>query len=203
MLVSIGIVLFVAALSWPALQRTFSAAKAAECSSNMHVLGTASLLYAADHGMILPATMHQAPDGSESWVKTLQAYASERLTFKCPADENRSRARTYVMNDFLTKSPCSAPFLDYSCVLKVARQMDVVWYVEAANSTGQPDDHFHFSDYFQADIPAADFSQWVGVDRHQGKANYLFADAHVETLSWTDVQKRLANFNDRFIDPTR
>lgn len=203
LLVVTGIAACLAALSVPVLQKSMHAATSVKCASNLRVLGLACRLYAAEHNMILPATMHQSPDGSGSWVKTLQPYASGELTFKCPADENRGRARTYVMNDFLTQYPCSAPFLDFSSLLNVSRQMDVVLYVEAANSTGVPDDHFHFSDYFQTPIPASDFSTWVGVERHQGSANYLFVDGHVETLSWDAVKGRLANFNDRFIDPTR
>lgn len=203
LLVVLGIVLCLATLSWPALRRSHAAAQTTRCSTNLRVLGQASLLYAAENNMVLPATSHAAPDGSESWTHTLQPYAAGPVTFKCPVDENRSRSRTYVMNDFLTKNPHPAPFLDYSSLLKISRQMDTVLYVEAANSTGVPSDHFHFSEYFQTEIPSADFAQWVGVKRHAGKANYLFVDGHVETLSWEQVQARLAQFSDRFIDPTR
>lgn len=198
-----GILLCLAALSWPAMQRSYAAAQTTRCSANLRVLGGASLLYAADNGMILPATMHLTPDGSESWTNTLQPYASGPVTFKCPVDENRARSRTYVMNDFMTKNPHPAPFLDFSSLLNISRQMDTVLYVEAANSTGVPSDHFHFSEYFQTEIPAADFAKLVGVKRHAGKANYLFVDAHVETLSWDQAKARLAQFGDRFIDPTR
>lgn len=198
-----GILLCLAALSWPTLQRSFAGAQTTRCSTNLRVLGQATLLYAADNGMILPATSHQAPDGSESWTNTLQPYASGPVTFKCPVDENRARVRTYVMNDFLTKNPHPAPFLDFSSLLNISRQMDTVLYVEAAKSTGVPGDHFHFTEYFQAEMPAADFAQLVGVKRHAGKANYLFVDAHVETLSWDQVKARLAQFSDRFLDPTR
>jgi prepilin-type processing-associated H-X9-DG protein len=198
-----GIILCLAAVSVPALQRSYAAAQATRCSANLRVLGQATLLYAAENGMLLPATMHQAPDGSQSWTNVLQPYASGPVTFKCPVDENRGRERTYVMNDFLTKNPHPAPFLDYSSLLKISRQMDTILYVEAAKSTGVPSDHFHFSEYFQTEMPAADFAQWVGVKRHSDRANYLFVDGHVETLSWTHVQARLAQFSDRFIDPTR
>jgi len=198
-----GILLCLAALSVPTMQKTLASAQSTRCSTNFRVLGQATLLYAADNGMVLPATRHQAPDGSESWINTLQPYASSPVTFKCPADENRTRSRTYVMNDFLTKNPHPAPFLDFSSLLRIDRQMDTVLYVEAAKSTGVPDDHFHFSEYFQAEIPAEDFSRMVGVTRHAGRANYLFVDAHVETLSWEQAKARLARFNDRFIDPTR
>ncbi len=198
-----GILLCLAALSWPAMQRSYAAANTTRCSTNLRVLGQATLLFAADNGMILPATMHQAPDGSESWTNALQPYASGPVTFKCPVDENRARSRTYVMNDFMTKNPHPAPFLDFSSLLSISRQMDTVLYVEAANSSGVPGDHFHFSEYFQTEIPAADFAQLVGVKRHAGRANYLFVDAHVETLSWEQAKARLAQFSDRFIDPTR
>lgn len=196
-----GIVLCLAALSLPVMKKVLDSAQTTRCSTNLRVLGQATMLYAAENGMILPATMHQTPEGS--WTNVLQPYASSPVTFKCPADENRGRSRTYVMNDFMTKNPHSAPFLDFSSLLRISRQMDVVLYVEAAQSSRNPDDHMHFTDYFQAEIPASDFSQAVGVKRHAGRANYLFVDAHVETLSWDQVKARLANFNDRFIDPTR
>ena len=203
LLIAISLITMLAALSVPAMQQTFASAQTTRCATNLRVLGQATLLYAADHGMVLPATSHAAPDGSESWTNTLQPYASGPVTFQCPVDENRPRPRTYVMNDFLTKNPHPAPFLDYSSLLKIDRQMDTVLYVEADKSTSISIDHFHFSEYFQTEIPAADFAQKVGVTRHAGKANYLFVDAHVETLHWDQVKARLARFSDRFIDPTR
>ena len=187
----------------PALKLAFTEALSTRCAGNLRVLGQATLLYAAEHDMVLPATDHQAPDGSQSWTNVLQPYASGQVTFKCPCDENRKRNRTYVMNDFLAPNPCGAPFLDFSRLSSTGRHMDIVLYVEAAASSGVPDDHFHFSDYFQQNIPASEFSTMVAVNRHGGKANYLYVDAHVETLGWKEVQALLAQPTSRFIDPTR
>jgi prepilin-type processing-associated H-X9-DG protein len=63
-------------------------------------------------------------------------------------------------------------------------------------------DHFHFSDYAGTPIPPDTFKDQVGVERHSGSANYVFADGHMETLSWEAVQKLLRNVGSRFVDPT-
>ena len=41
----------------------------------------------------------------------------------------------------------------------------------------------------------------VAVLRHRGSANYLFADAHVETLGWTRVRALLGPPITRFVRP--
>jgi len=202
LLVVISIVSCLATLSIPALSGMLAMAQTSKCANNMRQLGTAVLLYAMDHQMILPDTSHQEGVGGFSWTNSLQPYAEGQVTFKCPSDENKVRSRTYVMNDFLTRSPCEAPYLDFSHRLSVQRPQDTILYAEA-NSSAYIPDHFHFSAYHGYEMPSEDFAALVGVTRHRGKANYVFADAHVETLSWPEVQVRLAQPGSRFIDPTR
>jgi prepilin-type processing-associated H-X9-DG protein len=69
------------------------------------------------------------------------------------------------------------------------------------------DDHFHFVDKAKAIpgdaaayYPNSFFSQ-VDVRRHQGSANYLFVDSHVESLSWTHVKPMLKQVGCRFVKP--
>ena len=45
------------------------------------------------------------------------------------------------------------------------------------------------------------FAAQVAVQRHSGGANYLFADAHVEKLSWLKVKALLGPPVTRFVRP--
>ena len=44
---------------------------------------------------------------------------------------------------------------------------------------------------------------YVGVERHGGRANYLFLDGHVEALPWTSVKTMINQPGARFIDPRK
>ena len=68
-------------------------------------------------------------------------------------------------------------------------------------------DHFRFVDKGQsipgdaaAYYPNSFFSQ-VEVLRHQDRANYLFADAHVESISWKQLKPSLTQTGSRFVKP--
>ncbi|MEO8614329.1 MAG: prepilin-type N-terminal cleavage/methylation domain-containing protein [Luteolibacter sp.] len=176
-------------------------ALAVKCGANMRQLGMASLLYATDNGMKLPNTSHSRKAGGKSWTLTLQAYSSGTVTFKCPCDEDSDRVYTYVINDFLTPNPAGAPDIDYSGLANIANPELTLLFGEASQGY-QNSDHFHFSDYRGEAIPPAVFEEQIAVKRHSGKANYLFADAHVEPLSWKDAQVRLAKNGNSFVDPT-
>jgi len=201
LLVVTGIIACLTIIGFPVIKQSMSVAQTAKCAGNMRQLGLAVLTYAAEHGMVLPVTAHQP--GGQSWTRTLQPYASGTVTFKCPVDENKKRERTYVMNDFLTPNPCGAPFINLSSLLSTERHHDTILYFESVASSNNPDDHFHFSDYYMQEIPPAEFSTMVAVQRHSGKANYLFVDGHVETLAWSQVQKLLSQQGGRLVDPTR
>ncbi len=175
-------------------------ALAVKCGANMHQLGTASLLYATDNGMKLPNTSHSRRAGGKSWTLTLQDYASGTITFKCPCDEDTNRIYTYVINDFLTPNPAGAPDIDYSALAKIGSPETTLLFAEAS-PTYQNTDHFHFSDYRGQAIPPAVFEDQVAVSRHGGKANYLFVDAHVESLHRNEIRTRLAAKGSPFVDP--
>ena len=158
-------------------------------------------MYAADNQMTLPQTTHQRRKGGVSWTLTLQPYASGTITFKCADDENKSRPYTYVINDFLTPNPAGAPSLDFSRLSRIERPELTFLFAEAAPSY-QNSDHFHFSDYHGHPIPPQVFASQVAVERHGGKSNFLFADGHVETLSWQETQAHLKATASRFADPS-
>ena len=201
LLVVIAIIAVLAGLLFPVIGRVSEQGRSTKCSNFMRQLGTAALLYAGEHNMSLPVTTHQRRQGGKSWSITLQEYAGGKITFRCPCDENATRAYTYLINDFLTPNPAGAPESDYSNLVRIEHPRETFLFAEASQNYTNSD-HFHFSDYSGQEIPPEMFSEQVAVKRHDGNANYVFADAHVETLNWDRAQVRLKTSGDRFVDPT-
>jgi len=202
LLVTIALVGVLSGFTIAAVNIASEKRKSVQCLNALRQLGAASLLYAGDNDMTLPASAHQRSMGLKSWTLALQDYAGGKVVFRCPCDEDKTRAYTYVINDFLTPFPAGAPDLDFSRLASLERPGETVLFTEAS-VTYKNTDHFHFSDYRGQTIPASYFLNQVGAQRHRGAANYLFADGRVESLPWTRVQARLSDPKDRFVDPTR
>lgn len=203
LLVVVAIIAVLSALALPAIRNAQAQSLSVKCSSNMMQLGKATLLYAADNGMCLPQSSHQ----SSSWTNALQPYTTGTITFRCPADEVKTRAITYVINDFLTAAPCGAEYLsdqNLSRLVCVKKPSQTVFFMELSKAAGTPD-HLHLAQYqWDGEIPVSEFASLVGVERHPGKkSNYLFADAHVESISWSEAQVRMNESGSCFIDATK
>jgi len=202
LLVVVAIIAVLAALALPALRSAQAQSLAVKCASNMQQLGKATLLYAQENEMCLPDSSH----GIESWTNSLQPYAGGTLTFKCPADEVKTRTRTYVINDYLTPTPCGAEYLsalNQSRLVCVQKPSQTVFFMELSKTAGTPD-HLHLADMGENEgsISPATFASLVGVERHPGKkANYVFADAHMESIAWRDAQAMLNQPGVCFIKP--
>ncbi len=201
LLVVIAIIAVLAALIMPMMSRVTQQARTRKCANFMRELGIAAIRYAGDHDMTLPVTSHQRRKGGKSWTLTLQEYAEGKVTFRCPCDEDTERAYSYVINDFLTPNPSGAPDIDFSRLLRLEKQSETLLFAEASPEYKNTD-HFHFTTYRGMPIPPSELQGQVAVERHLGSANYLFADAHVETLSWKQAQVLLRQPGSRFIDPT-
>lgn len=201
LLVVISIVAVLAALALPAIKNAQAQSLTVKCSSNMQQLGKATLLYASDNQMCLPDSSH----GIDSWTNSLQPYASGTITFKCPSDEVSGRGRTFVINDYLTAAPCGAEYLsarNQSRLVCVQKPSQTVFFMELSKTAGTPD-HLHLADMGENEgfFDPSTISSLVGVQRHSGSANYLFVDAHAESIKWSDAQVRMNAAGSLFIKP--
>ena len=202
LLVVIGIIVVLAAVIAPVGRSLIIRSHAVNCSQNLRQIGMASMMYASDNNMTLPQSTHQKSTGGKSWLTSLQPYASGTITFKCPHEPDEKRTFTYVLNDYLTPKPSGAPpDLNYSILAKIERPEETLMFAEAA-AIYLNSDHFHFAEYYGQKIPPAAFAAQVGVRFHGEKSNYLFADGHVETLPWTEVQRLLRKDGTRFLNPS-
>ena len=201
LLVVITIIGVMAAVIAPVGKGMISRSRAIKCSQNLRQIGTAAMMYAGDNQFTLPQTVHQRREGGVSWSISLQPYSGTKLVFRCEQDPHATRPYTYVINDFLTPNPAGAPQLNYSRLSKLGEPQATVLFAEAmAGYAGS--DHFHFSEYQGVPMPAEAFRSQVNVEVHQGSANYLFADGHIEFLKWNEVSGRLAKPGNPFVDPT-
>lgn len=199
LLVVVCIIAVLAAIVAPVGKGLVTRSRTLNCNHNLRQIGMAAMMYAGDNQMTLPQSTHQKI--SNSWRVTLQPYASGTITFKCKDDPDKTRGHTYVLNDYLTKAPAGAPpDLNYSILAKIDRPEATLMFAEASTSYLNSD-HFHFAQYYGQKVSPAVFESQVGVRFHGEKANYLFADGHAETLSWTEVKVLLRTTGTRFLNP--
>jgi len=195
LLVVIAIIAILASLLLPTLSKARARARAVVCLSELKQLGIGCALYEGDNQDLLPATSHQAA----SWIGSLAAYGLTNV-YRCPEDTNHVRTTSYAINDFLTPRPFGAPNLDFARLTRLPAPAATMHLAETpGNYIGS--DHFHFADASSGGFTPIAFAAQVAVQRHTGGANYLFADAHVEKLSWSRVKALLGPPTTRFVRP--
>lgn len=196
LLVVIAIIAILAGLLLPALGQAKQRARTISCVNGLKQIGLAVHLYADDNDDSFPLSSHSRA----SWVATIAPYVESNLLYRCSMDRHPTRRYSYCINDFLTPKPFGAPTLNYSRVMSVPSPADTFYMAEADEKfTGS--DHFHFADASTGGFEPESFVSQVAVQRHLGGANYLFVDAHVETMKWPVVSKRLATQGDRLVHP--
>jgi prepilin-type N-terminal cleavage/methylation domain-containing protein/prepilin-type processing-associated H-X9-DG protein len=195
LLVVIAIIAILASLLLPALSKAKARARATACLSELKQLGFGCALYAGDNHDALPETSHQAA----SWIGTLAVYGLKSV-YRCPDDTNTVRITSYAINDFLTPHPFGSPTLDFSRLTRLPVPSETMHLAETpGNYIGS--DHFHFADASSGGFTPNAFAAQIAVQRHGGGANYLFADAHVERLSWLQAKSLLGPPVTRFVRP--
>ncbi|MCS7091550.1 MAG: DUF1559 domain-containing protein [Verrucomicrobiota bacterium] len=198
LIVVLAVIALLVGLLLPALGRAAARGRQAACMNHLRQIGIAMQLYADDHGGWLPTTTH-GRGSQESWIFQLSDYLAgvDRIRI-CPSDpkgpaRRSNQASSYVLNEFVF-----VDLLDpFGRVLESRRRLQTIpkpaqtmTAMEIADGAGAHvlNDHAHSRRWDQG-WPAvlAD----IQPDRHEGSANYLFADAHVEAIAATKLRARL------------
>lgn len=196
LLVAIAIVGILAGLVFNAAAATRARGKTLVCQSNLRQLGLALRLYESDNKGRLPSSGHlRAADGTSlSWINTLAAYLGPGFIGRCPSVPDHPAKVTYALNDLLTdvsgEGMTLASLRTPSATLAIGEI-----------ALDQSSEHFHFAGAARGRVTAALFKSFVNVECHGRGANYLFTDAHVESIPWSEVQRRLADANSTFLKP--
>lgn len=205
LLVTVAVSALLISLLLPGLRTARMLAGRLSCASNMRQIGAAVTLYAQANRGRFPETTHgQMAD--KSWIYTLAAFLQEVDAVRiCPADPKRTerlskQLSSYLLNEYIAVDyvdPFGRPLRSYTNLyrLKLASKTMTAFEISDRASVHITSDHTHSRQWFSVqDGRIWDrICQDIQPDRHRmgspapdqtrGSANYLFADAHVETIS--------------------
>lgn len=199
LMVVVSILALLLAILLPSLGRARAASRGVACLSNLRQLGIAAHMYADVHrGAIVDSGL---PHGglpsvpgkeSESWFHTMSREYKNKLVARCPSDSSpywdqdlpgtsppARRRVSFAINDYLTGDLNG--WLDYNRRERIKRPTGTILLVELAEEGS-----WAASDHIHAELwlfnPRAEAERQVALDRHLGKANYVFLDGHAEPL---------------------
>jgi len=197
-LVVVAIIALLVAILLPSLAAARAQARAVLCMNNVKQIGLAAQMYAMEFKDTFPSSAHGGtPDPKTWWLHILTRYSKAPLLFQCPDDEAKNfldwskplppkselskyRWASYAVN-YLVVTHTDAdnnPITAYSDkISRVRRPGDVVLVGESEDSLLGVD-HIHPERFEWTGGPEGQ----IATKRHQGKANYLFVDAHVARL---------------------
>lgn len=173
---------------------------AMECLGHLRTLGQAVRGYQVDHRSYYPLSSHTTGNAlsRDSWLQSLAPFGFTEAHRFCPDDPHAtSRYTSYVTSDYfeprqawIDYNPVTGDPIEggraraYSRSIDVRSPTQVVYATESAGDGAL--DHLNTSGWTEAE----EIADGVAVERHDGAANYLFSDGHVDLIEWLTVREQ-------------
>jgi len=191
LLVVIGIISILVAVSFPILTIALARARTVQCGGNLHSIGTALLAYAGDHDGDLPEAGGYIPydtvdgtTGQNGWTQQIEPYLKTKEVFKCP-DSSALKPRNATYNYFLGAHAAYAANHNRPAAVNLMK-------VSAASQLILAGD-IAFNNFMADDADKDDYTQDPAfngnsgkIPIHRGTVNILFVDGHIENLNRFD-----------------
>ncbi|HLK55780.1 MAG TPA: DUF1559 domain-containing protein [Chthonomonadaceae bacterium] len=198
LLVVIAIIAILAAILFPVFSQAREKARAISCLSNTRQLGMAITMYADDHDEGYPCTCMQGMGmmtvDPQDWITTVQPYIKSAAIFRCPSDTSplwnnmmTPRTTSYGFNAYFM--PVQEPYFGVQ-MAQINKPAECVLVAELADAWTQ--DFFmpmYWGNPPKVNNPPMQMMEWddtmqapmsVAIRRHQGGANYVFAEGHAK-----------------------
>ena len=187
LLAVVAVIALLIGLLLPTVRRVGERARCTQCLSNLRCIGQAVALYAESWKGQFPLPA--------AWLQSLQDFGATPAVRLCPSDADAAgKSTSYATNehfepltpgiDFnpITKAPLAGGrTVAYRKLASVPRPSAVIYAYEP-QGTGTVD-HLNTHQFKSLD----ELQRALATTRHDGAANYLFADGHAQTLSWIDL----------------
>jgi prepilin-type processing-associated H-X9-DG protein len=170
------------------------------CLSNERNLAVATVLYAEENDQCLPTVgmSHGSHivDEQGSWFHLLMDYAGTNLLYRCPSDASpwfdralpggRMRKVSFATNYYVSGQMVG--WEEFDTLAAIDKPMQTIFAVELTEGHTTAQQEWAAADHIHADLwlsnPEAKAREQVAIDRHQGRANYVFLDSHAQPMAF-------------------
>lgn len=209
LLVVVVIVAALSALGVAATRNLREGSQMTTCASNLRNIGVAMQLFSTDNDGRYPDTTHTTQAGG-AWIYQLEAYLGDFDGSRiCPADPQaklrlENKASSYILNSLVFMPETDAfgeptgPARNKPSLLPDPSRTILVFTASDRAGLHPGDDHTH-SDQWRGwpavlrDIAPDRHKHRSSKDSTKGRANYLYADGRVESISAHDIKTKIEN----------
>ena len=178
LLVVIAVIAVLAAMLFPVFARAREKARQTKCLSNLRQIGLALDMYCADHDDTYPLPSHIAP-APYFWEDALHPYLRNEQVLRCPSVDRR--ADPFIRWDYGWNRRLPGLLLAGSLMRD-----------EIVNPSGtiiMADGGGTYVVVTNPSDPHPDAAHWQTDPRHNGGANFLFADGRVRWMKPEATEK--------------